>query len=411
MDLRTLEEQLLGVRFDIHQADGQVLRLGHDGPVVNWHIHSGATLRRILKQPQCTLGSSYVRGDWDIDTRHLSTLIQALIPANTSPGFLHRRPFLRRLRTHLPHVRQKATQPRWRDFSLWLSRTCLGDEIFQGCSHYSEPGMSLEEAQRVRARHLIARLQLGPDLHLLDLDAGWGALPLHLAEHAGVRVTALVSNREQLRFAHGEARRRGLDGSVHFRLGGFYQCRGRFDRILGSGFLEHHPEPAYRVLFKRLETLLQDDGMIWLQVRGRSGETPLSNRWHQQQLPTRHSLPLLSDINSAVEQTALRALLTEDLSGHLLRDLESQAQRYHGRRAAISQRFGETWTRQWEFLLASEIAALRWGQLRQYELLLGNSCCRWPASDPDGSDDGARLPLDIARKIPGLARDVYPSRP
>jgi len=112
MDLRTLEEQLLGVRFDIHQADGQVLRLGHDGPVVNWHIHSGATLHRILKQPQCTLGSSYVRGDWDIDTRHLSTLIQALIPANISPGFLHRRPFLRRLRTHLPHVRQKATQPR-----------------------------------------------------------------------------------------------------------------------------------------------------------------------------------------------------------------------------------------------------------------------------------------------------------
>ena len=226
MDLRTLEEQLLGVRFDIHQADGQVLRLGHDGPVVNWHIHSGTTLHSLLKQPQRTLGSSYVRGDWDIDTRQLATLIQALIPANTPPGFFHTRPFLRRLLTHLPHVRQEAPQPRWRDFSLWLSRTCLGDEIFQGCGHYSEPGMSLEEAQRVRARHLIARLQLGPDLHLLDLDAGWGALPLYLAEHAGVRVTALVSNREQLRFAHSEARHRGLDGTVHFRLGGFTSAAG-----------------------------------------------------------------------------------------------------------------------------------------------------------------------------------------
>ena len=406
MDLSTLEERLHDVRLNINQADGQVLQLGHAGAPVDWHIHLENALRSILKRPQCALGSSYVRGEWDIDTRQLPMLIQALIPRTSSPALLEKHPSLRRLRARLPHIRRKRPQPLWRNFSPWLSRICLGEELFQGCGHYREPGTTPQEAQRLRCRDLVARLQLAAGQHVLDLDAGWGALALYLAEHAGVRVTALVSGRDQLHYAHEQARRRGLDGSVHFRLGGFCQCRGHFDRILAGGFLQRHPEPAYPVLLRNLRALLHADGMIWLQVTGRSYRMPLSNRWYLEQQPPGYSLPLLFELGTAVERTGLRTLLTEDLSDFLLRDLESQAARYHGKRAAISQRFGESWTRHWEFLLASEISALRSHQLRQHQLILGNVRCRWPTSRPQLSDDGARLPVEIARKIPGLARDI-----
>lgn len=406
MDLSTLETRIHGIRLDIHQPDSPVLHLGHDGPVVDWHIHSRRTLPKILKSPQRELGRCYVKGEWDIDTRQLVTLVQAVIPKAIPSRFAQKSATLRRWRAHLPHPRRDPPQPRWRDFNPWLSQICLGDENFQGCAEYSEAGVSMEQAQRIRCRHLISQLQLHTGQHLLDLNAGWGTLPLYLAEHSGVRVTALVATREQLHHAHNEARYRGLDGSVHFRLGSFYQCRGRFDRILASGFLERHPEPAYRVLFERLETLLHEDGLAWFQVTGRRTDVGLSHRWHQQQLPGPHSLPLLSDLSRALEQTQLRTLLMEDQSTYRLQDLRNQAQRYRRKRAAVSQRFGETRTRHWEFLLASEITALQWGQLRQYELMLGNARCQWPAVVADKRPDEQALPIEIARRIPGLARDI-----
>lgn len=406
MDLSTLEAHVHGVRFDIHQPDNPTLRLGDDGPLVEWHIHNRRTLAKILRRPQRELGRLYVKGEWDIDTRHLATLVQALIPTTTPSSFLYKHPCLRRLRARLPHPGRNESPPHWQDVNLWLSRICLGDELFQGCAEYSEAGISMEQAQRIHCRHLIERLQLESGQHLLDLNAGWGTRALYLAEHSDVRVTALVSTHEQLEYAYKRARLSGLDGMVNFQLGGFYLRRGRFDRILASGFLDRYPEPAYYVLFEQLEALLHEDGLAWLQLTGRSGDTGLSNHWHQRQLPGRRSPPLLSDLSRALEHTQLRTLLMEDQSEYRLRDLRNQAQRYHRKRAAISRRVGEQRTRHWEFLLACQISALRWGQLREYELMLGNTRCRWPPAAADNRLSDTALPVDIARRIPGLARDI-----
>ena len=174
MNLSTFAENLPGVQCNIHLSDGRILHLGQAGPAIDWHIHADHTLRKILQRPQLELGRSYLSGRWDIDTRHLPTLLQALIPPDTVPPWLYRHATLRRLRALLPAVRRPALPPRWQDTNLWLSRICLGEELFQGCAHYSEPGISLDQAQRIRCRDLIERLQLEPGLHLLDVNAGWG---------------------------------------------------------------------------------------------------------------------------------------------------------------------------------------------------------------------------------------------
>jgi cyclopropane-fatty-acyl-phospholipid synthase len=402
MELGRIEERINDIRLNIHQPDGQVLRLGHHGPSIDWHIHHPHTLHAIIRQPGLNLGRSYVNGEWDIDSIHLSDLITTLVPGQSSPGLLDGRPCLRRLRARLPQLRKRSTRSHWQDFSPWLSRVCLGEALFHNCARYSEAGTTTEQAQRLTAQQLAERLQLNHDHHLLDLNAGWGALPLFLAEHFGVRITAMVSSREQLQYAHGEARRHGLDSQIHYRLGSFHQCRGRFDRILASGFLEQFTESAYPAIFEHIEHLLHEDGFAWLQVTGRSHTSGLSNQWHQRQLPARHSIPLLSDICTAIEQSQLRQLQTEDYSTHWQQDLRTRARRYHRHRAAISRRFGTTRTRHWEFLLASEISAARRGQLRQYDVLLGQARCHWPVNDLRQSPSEYQLPETIARQIPGL---------
>ncbi|GMQ87928.1 MAG: cyclopropane-fatty-acyl-phospholipid synthase family protein [Gammaproteobacteria bacterium] len=403
MNLHTLENRVHSIRLQIHEPGGFVHRVGASGPLVDWHLHTHNSLPSILKRPEINLGSSYVRGEWDVDTRLLADLVQALVSKCARPRWLPAR-WLQYLRARLPHSHKPDPLPHWQDTSVWVSRLCLGDTLFHGCSLYSEPGMSLEQAQRTRYRSLIARLQIQPGQQLLDLNAGWGALALYLAEQTGVQVTAMVKTREQLRYAHSEARRRGLEAKTHFRLGSFHQCRGRFDRILATGFFERFTEFTYPVLFQHFDELLQDDGFVWIQVTGRSKDTALSNRWYQTQLPSPHSLPLFSDLTSALQTTDLRPLLLEDQTGHRLQDLDNQAQRFYRHRSAISQRFGERRTRHWEFRLASLTTAMRWGQLSQYELLLGSARSVCPAFDQALQTPADSLPADITDRIQGLAR-------
>ena len=406
MGLNTIEKRVENIRLQIHQPNGIIHHIGDSGPLIDWHLHTSTTLRNILKYPELNLGRSYVRGDWDVDTRQLPDLVKTLISKRPKIRLLHNRPCLRRLQARLPHRHSVDRQPHWQDISAWVSKICLGDELLQGYALFSEPGMTMEQARRTHCRRLTSLLQLEPAQHLLDLNAGWGATALFLARTADVRVTGFVRTRDQLQFAKNETRRHGLDGQVHFRLGSFRQCRGRFDRILATGYLEQHPESTYPGLFKRFEELLEDDGFAWIQVTGRSKDIAISNRWYQRQLPAGHSLPLISDMVNALEPTRLRTLLLEEQTSHWLQDLESQTLRFYQHRPAISQRFGEQRTRHWEFQLASQSTAIRWGQLRRYEMLLGNTRCIWPAYHPDLGPAAEDLPWDIIDRIPGLARDI-----
>jgi len=403
MGLDTLENCVHNIRLQIHQPDGSVRCVGDDGPLINWHLHTRGSLPSILKHPEINLGSSYVRGEWDVDTRLLADLVQALVSKRARPRRLPAR-WLHKLRARLPHSHRPDPLPHWQDTSVRISHLCLGDTLFHGCSLYSEPGMSLEQAQRTRCRSLLTTLQIQPGQQILDLNAGWGTLALYLAEQAGVSVTAMVRNLEQLRYARAEAKRRGLETKTQFRLGSLHQCRGRFDHILGAGFIEHFTESIYPVLFQRFDELLQDDGFVWLQVAGRSKDTALSNRWYQKQLPSPHSAPLLSNLTGALQTSILRPLYIEDQTGQRLQDMDNQARRFYHHRSAICRCYGERHTRHWEFRLASQATAMRWGQLNQYELLLGKARSVCPAFNHTVQTPQDSLPADITSQIPGLAR-------
>lgn len=403
MNLSTLAENLQGVRFNIHLPDGRILQPGPAGHAVDWHIHSDLALRRILRHPQRELRPSYLNGAWDMDTRHLPALLQALAAPHTPAPPRPYRPVLRRLRALLRGARN-APPPHWQDTNLWLSRLCLGEELYQGCAHYTEAGISLEQAQRIRCREIGRCLQLRQGQHLLELNAGWGATSLYLAEHFGVRVTGLVSTREQLQYAHCEARRRGLHATVRFRLGGLRHCRGAFDRIISRAVPDPPALSARHACFARLAALLREDGLLWLQLTSRRDDSAASH-WYLQQLAPYNGMPLLSEAHRAVEHARLRTLSLQDLSAFRLQDLRTQAQRYRRHRGAIGQRCAEQCARHWEFLLASEIAAIETGKLLQYELVLGAARCSWQTPAASLAVD-SRLPVEITRSIPGLAKGI-----
>jgi cyclopropane-fatty-acyl-phospholipid synthase len=401
MSLSALEERVTRIRLNLHLPDGRLRCFGSTGPETSLHIHSHRTLQQIINSPQLALGRGYSNGEWDADTGKLPAIIDSLLP----PARRSYSPLQRLYSSLSRQLRGAHPAATWQDRNLWLSRICLGEELFQGCGHYLEPGISGEQAQRIHNRQLIDLLQLNTGQHLLDLHAGWGALPLYLAQHSGVRVTGMVGTREQLQFANSEARRRGLDGMVHFRLGSFHQCHGHYDRILACNLLEHHAGAYHGVLFSHIASMLHDHGLAWLQFTARRDRRlPLSNQWQEQQLHPQ-CLPVLPGLFAHTERHGLRTCSLKDRSGEHSLDLSAQARRFQHRRLEISQRAGERLTRHWEFLFASQIDTLQRGELRHYELLLGHTDPP-RLHTPVSRQDGAQLLGNLATPIPGLARDA-----
>jgi cyclopropane-fatty-acyl-phospholipid synthase len=405
MDLSTLEERAKNIQLKIYQPDKSLYCVGHAGPLVEWHLHNPEALRAILKHPELHLGESYVRGDWDMDTRQLPRLVQTLVPKIAKPAPLHNWKALGRLQARIPRRRGSEPQPRWQDISLFTSKACLGEELHQACGWFYEPGITLEEAQRTQCRRLLANLRLEGGQSILDLEAGWGSLTLMVAQQAHLRVTAFCRTAEQLHHLQTEVRARGLQGRVRVRAGGLDHCRGSFDRILAGGLLDHTSPGGYPGVFRRLGSLLRDDGCAWFQATGRNSASVLSNRWLQKQLPSPQQLPRISDLAAALERAGLRLLQLRDCSAHWQKSMENWGQRFWRHRAIIHRQFGERLTRHWEFMLASQETATAWGQLGCYDILLGNRRSACLHTDETGFSLLDDLPLDLGHSIPGLAGD------
>ena len=68
----------------------------------------------------------------------------------------------------------------------------------------------LETAQRLKERHIAAKLRLEPGMRVLDLGCGWGSLAIYLARRHDVDVTGVTLSREQVEWGNARAAELGL---------------------------------------------------------------------------------------------------------------------------------------------------------------------------------------------------------
>jgi cyclopropane-fatty-acyl-phospholipid synthase len=79
-------------------------------------------------------------------------------------------------------------------YRLWLDT-----EVMQyTCAYFSDPDMTLEQAQVAKLHHVCRKLQLKPGDTVVEAGCGWGGLALFMAKHYGVNVKAYNISKEQV---------------------------------------------------------------------------------------------------------------------------------------------------------------------------------------------------------------------
>ncbi len=368
--LKHLGPRIRHGRLTVCLPGGERHSFGSGTPHAEWYIHTSATLRRILSDPELMVGETYMNGEWD--TSNLLDLLEVFmhnIPEQSSSGLLAG--LLKRLLRQGNRIAQSYRNVAHHyDLDEWLFRRFLDRDMQYSCAYFYKPGISLEEAQRAKCAHILRKLDLSPGQQVLDIGCGWGGLALYLAEHAGVRVAGLTLSREQLRVAQQRARESGLQGRVEFLLRDYREHSGVYDRIVSVGMFEHVGAQHYPHYFEQMRRLLSPEGAALLHTIGRYTPPGVTSPWILKHIFPGGYIPALSELNRSVEGSGLITCDVETLRLHYAMTLGAWQHRFQAQRTEIAARLGERFCRMWEFYLAACEASFRWRDLVVFQLQL-----------------------------------------
>jgi cyclopropane-fatty-acyl-phospholipid synthase len=253
--------------------DGQERRfLGDErGPTATIQLNNSQPVRRLLSGGALGFSRAYLDGDWE--TPDLGAVLE-LVAANDQVW----RPVtlagpLRAAIAFLQHRLRRNSRAGSRrniafhyDLGNEFYRLWLDETMTYSSALYTQPDMTLADAQREKYRRILTALNIGPDDHVLEIGCGWGGFAEIAIRETGCRVTGLTLSREQATFARERLQREGLADRADIRLQDYRDCSGSFDKIVSIEMFEAVGEENWPTYFERVRALLAPGGEALVQT-------------------------------------------------------------------------------------------------------------------------------------------------
>ena len=357
-------------------ANGEKFTCGDGtGPHVFARFRIANAERRVLLNPELALGEIYMEGDFIVENGTIADALAILMDQpQVLPGWAKPQWWLRYLARHLrqfnPRRRARNNVAHHYDLDGRLYSLFLDSDKQYSCAYFEQPGMSLDDAQLAKKRHIAAKLLVRPRDRVLDIGSGWGGLGLYLAGTAGANVTGVTLSTEQLQVSNARAAERDLTRSAKFLLEDYRDVPGPFERIVSVGMFEHVGVDFYDTYFKRCAELLTDDGIMLLHSIGRSEGPDVTNPWIAKYIFPGGYIPALSEVLPSIERAGLLVCDIEILRLHYAETLKAWRERFMARREEAVQLYDERFARMWEFYLACSEMAFRKQNLMNFHIQL-----------------------------------------
>ncbi|GHC68851.1 SAM-dependent methyltransferase [Limoniibacter endophyticus] len=363
----------------ITAADGTVRTYGDgSGAPVSLVVHTPAAERAIALDPTLALPEAYMEGEVSFREGDVLALLQLVYTNTEGMGidtFWARaietmRGAFRRLQQMNTLARSKRNVAHHYDLSGELYRMFLDEDMQYSCAYFPSVETTLEEAQRAKKRHIMAKLQLEKGQSVLDIGCGWGGLALDMAQMFDLDVLGVTLSEEQLSVATRRAHDRHLENHVHFELRDYRNLTERFDRIVSVGMFEHVGLNHYPTFFNNCHRLLKPDGVMLLHTIGRSGVPYATNAFIRKHIFPGGYIPALSEMLPAIERSGLIVTDVEILRMHYAETLKEWRARFRAHWDVAARIYDERFCRMWDFYLAGSEAAFRWQDMVVFQVQL-----------------------------------------
>ncbi|MFM2354712.1 MAG: Cyclopropane-fatty-acyl-phospholipid synthase [Pseudomonadota bacterium] len=364
--------------FDLTLPGSGTRRYGDGtGKPVAVTITDPALVRRLALRPDLAVGEGYMEGSLTIAGDDLHGFL-GLILANTARGtsVWWRRPFeaanyaLRRFQMHNPAARSRQNVAHHYDLSSELYALFLDEDRQYSCAYFRTPDDTLEQAQRQKKAHIAGKLLLRPGLRVLDIGCGWGGMAITLARDYGVHVLGVTLSEEQHRIANERVRAAGLQDRVEIRLTDYRDVTGRFDRIVSVGMFEHVGVPQFRTYFRKVQSLLAEDGVALIHTIGRAEPPSYTSGFILKYIFPGGYVPAMSEMTRAIEAEGLWPADVEVWRLHYAETLRHWHERFMARADRVRAIYDDRFIRMWRFYLVASEMAFRAGRQCVFQVQL-----------------------------------------
>ncbi|KQV43468.1 MULTISPECIES: cyclopropane-fatty-acyl-phospholipid synthase family protein [unclassified Rhizobium] len=334
--------------------------------------------KAILFDPALKFGEMYMDGrlvveEGDIfdviDMMKRNGLENAATVRNTVTTLLHLAD--QQLRSHLPINRNRQNVAHHYDLDARLFDLFLDQDWQYSCGYFDPPGISLDEAQLAKKRHIAAKLLLEPGQRVLEVGSGWGGMAMYLAESSGVDVTGITLSEEQLKISRERAGKRDLEDKVRFLMQDYRTMRAEpFDRIVSVGMFEHVGMANYDNFFRKMAELMAPQGVMVLHAIGQAEKPWATNPWIEKYIFPGGYMPSLAEVLPAIQKAHLMVKDIEILPMHYAHTLRAWRERFTARKEEAIRLYDERFFRMWEFYLAASETAFLHDKLMIFQIQL-----------------------------------------
>ena len=344
--------------------DGMTRRYGNgSGQTVTVTLHDSTLPRRIVLSPDMAVGEAYMDGRLTIEDDDLHGFLGLAIrniAASGQPWF--RRPLVlaRHLGRHLaqfnPLGRAQANVAHHYDLSGTLYDLFLDSDRQYSCAYFSDPDMTLEQAQEAKKHHIAGKLRIEPGMRVLDIGCGWGGMGLTLARDFGAEVLGVTLSREQHAMANARAEQAGLADRAKFELLDYRKVEGQFDRIVSVGMFEHVGTPHYSEYFRTVSDRLTPEGIALIHTIGRAEPPGVTSPWITKYIFPGGYVPSMSEALKAIEKQPLFTTDVEIWRLHYAETLRHWYDRFMDNIDKARALYDDRFCRMWRYyLVASEL--------------------------------------------------------
>lgn len=359
-------------------------------PTVTIAIPKPSALRYFLAPDLNKLGEAFVEGHIRVEGSihevfSVAASLARSLAATTHAGF-------HRIAPHSRSRDRSAIEYHY-DVSNEFYALFLDRDMVYSCAYYRSDDDSLETAQTQKLDHVLNKLMVKPGERLLDIGCGWGALITRAVKKYGAIATGITLSRNQFEYARERIRAEGLQDRCTVELCDYRDLSGTgaFDKIASIGMFEHVGLKNLPVYFRKIRTLLGDEGLVlnhgittsdpesrWMRLG--AGEFIDRYVFPHGELP--HVALLLKEMSAA----GLEVTDVESLRRHYARTCHEWASRLESSRDRATAVAGDRRLRIWQIYLAGCAYGFANGWMNIYQVL----GCR--------DENSAAKPLPLTRE-------------
>ncbi len=264
-------------------------------------VNNDDMFSKIAINGELGLAESYIDGDWDSynlektikELLRKSELLENIIKKQ-SVNFLFmeiKAMIKNKLQNNSLYSITKNVSHHY-DIGNDLFKKMLGKHMQYTCAYFYKPNMTLDEAQYAKMELIAKKLDLKPNMKILDIGCGFGSMAHHLAAKYNVSVVGVTLSNEQKKYAD----KYFSHPNVNIQLKDYRHVQGQFDRVYSVGMFEHVGRKRYKEYYDKCFDLLKNDGIMLIHTIGTNTREWSQNSFINKYIFPEGELPHIQDL-------------------------------------------------------------------------------------------------------------------